>query len=254
MRALVTNDDGIDSPGLAVLARVALDAGFEVTVAAPRREASGASASLVGAEPDPRVLVEERACPGLPDGCTSYAVRATPALITFLAAHDELGRRPDLVLSGVNRGANTGYAVIHSGTVGAAVSAAVHGIRAMAVSIASDRVEHWETAGVVAARVLPWVLAREEVGSVLNVNVPDQLPERLRGIRKAPLAAFHLVQPRVHEVAPGTFTVAYEGIDPMRDAESDAGLLATGWATLTLLKAPYYRADADLPEHIGPLA
>jgi 5'-nucleotidase len=249
VRALITNDDGIDSPGLGILAGVARAAGFEVTVAAPARESSGASASLLGAEHDGRLLVDRKDCPGLPDGCDSFAVRAAPGLIGFLAAHDGFGPRPDVVLSGVNRGSNTGHAVIHSGTVGAAFSAATHGIHAMAVSIASAAPQHWATAGLVAAHALPWLLEREDRTKVLNVNTPDVPPEQLLGVRKAPLASFGSVQARVHEVDKGNLMVTYSALDAGVDASSDAGLLAAGWATLTLLEAPCYVADAELPEH-----
>ncbi len=94
MRALITNDDGIDSPGLAVLARVALAAGYDVTVAAPATEHSGASACLFGVEEDGRLSVEETACPDLPDGVRSLAVGGSPALIAFLAADGGFGPRP----------------------------------------------------------------------------------------------------------------------------------------------------------------
>lgn len=260
MRALVTNDDGIDSPGLAVLARVAQEAGFDVVVAAPEREHSGASASLLGAEADGRLIYAERAAPGLPEGVRSFAVRAAPALIAFLAAQEGFAGRPDLVLSGVNRGANTGHAVIHSGTVGAAFSAATHGIPAMAVSLAAARPAHWATAGAVAAHVLPWVLRREP-GRVLNVNVPDLPLADVRGVVGAPLAAFGAVQARLDVAGEGAVTVTYTAIDAARDtvpelgsasgsaSGSDAGRLAAGYATLTLLLAPYADADADLPVH-----
>jgi len=248
MRALITNDDGIGSPGLAVLARVALDAGLDVVVAAPERESSGASASLLGAERDGRLLYEERTAPGLPDGVPSYAVRAAPGLIGFLAAQDGFEGRPDVVLSGVNRGSNTGHAVIHSGTVGAAFSAATHGIRAMAVSLAAAGPEHWATAGAVESHALPWLLATGP-GRVLNVNVPDRPLADLRGVVRAPLASFGTVQARLHAVERGSLMVTYAEVDPARDRASDAGLLAAGWATLTLLEAPAFVPDADLPEH-----
>lgn len=248
MRALITNDDGIESPGLAVLAQVALDAGYDVTVAAPARESSGASASLLGAEADGRLIVEERRSPGLDPRATSFAVRAAPGLIAFLAAHDGFGPRPDLVLSGVNRGSNTGHAILHSGTVGAALSAMTHDIRAMAVSIASADPQHWATAGRVAALCLPTVRERAAADGVLNVNVPDLPVDEVRGLRRAPLATFGAVQARVHEVTTGHLMVAYTEIDPSRDAESDAGLLALGHATMTMIQAPCFDADAALPE------
>ncbi|MBE3074485.1 MAG: 5'/3'-nucleotidase SurE, partial [Actinobacteria bacterium] len=215
MRALITNDDGIDSPGLAVLARVALDAGYGVMVAAPAREASGASASLIGGEVDGRLVVEEKACPGLPAGVRSLAVSATPGLIAFLAAYDGFGPRPDLVLSGVNRGSNTGHAVLHSGTVGAAFSAMTHGIHAMAVSMASGQPRHWATAGAVARHVLPWLTSQPADRGVLNVNVPDLPTMGVLGIRKAPLARFGAVQATLEADDAGQHTVRYADIYPM---------------------------------------
>ncbi len=253
MRALITNDDGIASPGLAVLAQVALDAGYDVTVAAPMRESSGASASLLGAEADGRLVVAEERAPDLDPRATSLAVRAAPGLIAFLAAHEAFGPRPDLVLSGVNRGSNTGNATIHSGTVGAALSAMTHGIHAMAVSLASPSPQHWATAGRVAAHCLPWLSERQAEQGILNVNVPDLPVQDVRGLRSAPLATFGAVQARVDEITGGELMVSYTEIDPTRDAESDAGLLAAGWATMTVIQAPCYDADVDLPESLEGL-
>lgn len=249
MRALITNDDGIGSAGLGVLARVARAAGMDTTVVAPAHEFSGASAALIGAtEVTNRFAVEEVRAPGVPDDVPCLAVAAAPALITFLAAYDGFGPRPDVVLSGVNRGPNTGFAVLHSGTVGAALSAATHGIRALAVSTWASDPEHWDTAEAVAAHVLPWVLEHEP-GAVLNVNVPDVPPERLRGVRTAPLAAFGAVQATI-ERGDTDLTVTYQGIDATEDPESDAGLVTAGWATLTLLRSPWAVTDVDLPEHL----
>src|SRR5205085_7922132 len=134
-RCLITNDDGIDSPGLVVLAQVALEAGFEVVVAAPMREASGASASITAIEEDGHFLVEPRTLPGLEDACAVLAVGGLPAFIALTAMREAFGPAPVIVLSGINTGPNTGYAVLHSGTVGAALTASTFGARAMAVSL-----------------------------------------------------------------------------------------------------------------------
>lgn len=248
MRALITNDDGIDSPGLAVLAGAALDAGYEVVVAAPARESSGASASLLGAEQDGRLAVEPRQAPGLPDGVTSLAVRAAPALIAFVAAYGGFGGKPDLVLSGVNKGANTGNAILHSGTVGAALSATTHGIASIAVSMDAAEPRHWETARLVTDHVVEWV-ARTPMGRrVLNVNVPDCEPDRLKGLRQAPLATFGLVQARIHEDDDRNLTLQYSGTERHSEPDSDTGLLTRGWATATLLLAPYADASLEVPD------
>lgn len=255
MRVLVTNDDGIESPGLAVLARVALAAGAdEVVVAAPARDSSGASASLIGAELDGRLIVDRTDAPDLPAGVDSFAVRAAPALIAFVAAHGGFGPKPDLVLSGVNRGANTGHAVLHSGTVGAALSAATHGIGGLAVSIADARPQHWATSGVFTAHVLEWMLDQPRLPDrVINLNVPDRPVADVRGLRRAPLAAFGAVQARVHEVEHGHLMLTYSELAAAQESDTDAGLLLRGWATVTQLYAPAFDADAPLPELTGPL-
>ncbi|WP_454049905.1 5'/3'-nucleotidase SurE [Cellulomonas sp. Marseille-Q8402] len=255
MRVLVTNDDGIESPGLAVLARVALQAGADqVVVAAPARDSSGASAALLGAEQDGRLIVDRTDAPGLPGGVESFAVRAAPAMIAFVAAHGGFGPKPDLVLSGVNRGANTGHAVLHSGTVGAALSAATHGIAGLAVSIADARPQHWSTAGVFTAHVLEWMLDQQRrPDRVINLNVPDRPLADVRGLRRAPLAAFGAVQARVHEVEHGNLMLTYSELAASQETETDAGLLLRGWATVTQLHAPAFDADATLPELQGPL-
>ncbi|MDT0167344.1 5'/3'-nucleotidase SurE [Actinotalea sp. AC32] len=249
MRALVTNDDGIGSRGLSVLAQVGLDAGYEVLVVAPTTEYSGASASLFGATEDGRLATERLAPPDLPDGVESLAVGAAPGLIAFLAAHEAFGPRPDVVLSGVNRGPNTGHAVIHSGTVGAAMSSVTHGIHGMAVSLDASDPRHWDTAGLVAAHGLRWLVTRPAEDGVLNLNVPDLPAAEVRGLRKAPLARFGAVEARVDALdEPGALQVSYAEIDRSRDAASDAGLLAAGWATMSLLRAPCFEPEAELPE------
>lgn len=255
MRVLVTNDDGIESEGLAVLARAALAAGAdEVVVAAPARDSSGASASLLGAEHDGRLVVDRKDAPDLPPGVDSYAVRAAPALIAFVAAHGGFGPKPDLLLSGVNRGANTGHAVLHSGTVGAALSAATHGIRGLAVSLGDARPRHWATAEAYTTHVLRWMLEQpRQPDRVLNLNVPDRPLAEVRGLRRAPLAAFGAVQARVHEVEHGNLMLTYSELAASQESETDAGLLLRGWATVTLLHAPAFEADAPLPELHAPL-
>jgi 5'-nucleotidase len=249
MLALVTNDDGIDSPGLGVLARVARRAGYDVLVAAPDKESSGASAALHGAEEDGRLLVEPRDAPGLPDGARSLAVAADPALIAFVAAYGGFGPKPDLLLSGANRGPNIGNAVLHSGTVGAAFTATALGIPSMAVSVDAADPVHWETAEQVAAHTLDWVVRTPLGRRTLNVNVPDVAPEELQGLRQAPLASFGAVHARVAEPEDGdtALVLRYEGTERDTEPDSDAGLLARGWATATLLLAPYADESLEVP-------
>lgn len=238
-RVLVTNDDGIDSFGLTVLVRAALARGHEVTVAAPAEQYSGASASLTGEEIDGRIALVRSAPPGLPAGVSAVGVKAAPALITFLASYGAFGPVPDFVLSGVNLGANTGKATLHSGTVGAALSAATHGIRSLAVSIASGDPQHWETAEVVTGLALAWLEANDPREGVLNVNVPDIAPDRLRGLRPAALASFGAVQAQVRAVDEASYVqVSYSAEEAREEPDSDHYLLSRGWATVSLLRAP----------------
>ena len=98
LRCLVTNDDGIGSEGLRVLALVALEAGFDVVVAAPMRECSGASASITAVEEDGRFVVEARTLPGLEEACAVLAVGGLPAFIALTGMRGAFGPTPDIVL------------------------------------------------------------------------------------------------------------------------------------------------------------
>lgn len=246
MRVLVTNDDGISSPGLTVLARIAAARGFDVVIAAPARESSGASASLLGAEQDGRLVVTEHAPPELDVEVESYAVRAAPGLITYAAAYGGFGTKPDLVLSGINRGANTGHAVLHSGTVGAALTGTTHDIPGVAVSLASADPQHWDTPVPYVEQALDWLLASGLRDRVVNVNVPDVPPDEVQGVRQAPLAAVGVVQGIVHAVDEGHLQLTYSDIAEHGDTDTDAALLAQGFATLTLLRAPVFDVDPTL--------
>jgi 5'-nucleotidase len=183
------------------------------------------------------VFVDKRP-PGLPAEVRAFGVKAAPGLIGFVASFGAFGDKPDIVMSGINLGANTGKAILHSGTVGAALSASSHGIRAMAVSIASGDPQHWDTARHVTDHALAWLTEQPVSDRVLNINVPDIAPDRLRGIRPAGLASFGAVQARVKELGTGYVQMTYTGVDAEDEPGTDHYLLARGWATLTLLRAP----------------
>ncbi len=246
MRVLITNDDGIGSPGLTALARIAAARGFDVVVAAPARESSGASASLLGAEQDGRLVVSQQSPPELDPEIESYAVRAAPGLIVYAAAYGGFGRKPDLVLSGINRGANTGHAVLHSGTAGAALTGTTHDIPGIAVSLASADPQHWDTPMPYVESALDWLLGSGLRDRVVNVNVPDVPPDEVQGLRQAPLAAVGVVQGIVHAVDEGHLQLTYSDVAEHGDTDTDAALLAQGFATLTLLRAPVFDVDPTL--------
>jgi 5'-nucleotidase len=244
MRALITNDDGIDSAGLRTLAQVAMAAGLTVTVAAPDGQRSGSSAAMSGVAEGGRVLVEDRTLDGLADVRT-VAVRASPAMIVFLGAHGAFREPPDIVLAGINRGPNVGRAILHSGTVGAALTAQAAGLPAMAVSLASARAEHWDTAAAVATRALTWFLPHAGVATaqggspepavLLNVNVPDLPPAELRGLHAARLASYEMARAIIGGPGQGFVPVTFSEPGAQPGPGTDLALIRQGWATVTVL-------------------
>ena len=235
LRCLITNDDGVASDGLRTLAAVAVDAGLDVIVAAPLENCSGASSSISAVETGGRFVVKRQHWPGF-DDIEVFGVDGLPAFITLTAARGAFGEPPDLVLSGVNRGPNTGYAILHSGTVGAALTASTHGCRALAVSLnAIGRGEpNWKTAVEPAAKVLGWLLDAP-AGTVFNVNVPDIEPSALKGLEWAELAHFGAVQVNIAEQGEGYFELSLSDINAEYEAGTDAAYLADGYATVTAL-------------------
>jgi 5'-nucleotidase len=237
LRVVVTNDGGIDSEGLRLLAAAALRTGCKVLVAAPDHEAAGSSAAMRTARDDGRIVMERRRLAGL-DAVPAYAVRAAPASIAFSAVREAFGRQPDFLLAGINPGPSTGHAIMHSGTVGAAMTAASHGVRAAAFSLdvrGDAGPVHWETAAAVAAQVI-LALPNLPRGQILNVNVPNVPQHLLRGIRRGALAPFGAVQIDIIEVAEGHLQVTMSELDAEPAPGSDSALLAAGYASVTPLQ------------------
>ena len=246
MRVLVTNDDGVRSPGLHALAQVAVQAGLDVVVAAPHQERSGASASLTALQSDGRFVIHEEK-PPVTGVERTLGIEASPAFIVMAALAGAFGPPPALVLSGVNLGPNTGHAVLHSGTVGAALTAATQSCPGLAFSLAAAHPTQFGTAVGIARQVLDWVLASEVPPDlVLNVNIPDVGPDRVRGMREARLAEFGAVQAKTGEMGHGYATITYEHIDAVYEADTDAALVRDGWTTITALRGPCEAGDVDV--------
>ncbi|WP_117211937.1 5'/3'-nucleotidase SurE [Allorhizocola rhizosphaerae] len=246
--ALITNDDGIDSPGLHELARAARKSGLDVVVAAPSREASGSSASISAVAENDRIMMEERHLSGL-DDVKAFAVVGSPGLIALLATRGAFGDPPHLILSGINAGANAGHAILHSGTVGAAFTGAVNGCRAMAVSLDIRGINpngrrHWESAGALVPQLVP-MLEELPASTVLNVNVPDVPSERVVGLRRATLGGFGQVQMRIAERGIGFARTALEEREVRHEPGTDMALLDQGFATVTPI-APMYEVPVQL--------
>jgi len=228
---LVTNDDGVAAPGLAALAAAAAGIGH-VVVVAPADDRSGAGAAVAPAWLGEGIRLATVVVDGLGP---AYSVDGPPALCVLAGVSGGLGVRPRMVVSGINRGPNTGLAIIHSGTVGAALTAGNLGFPALAVSIDSTDPRHFETAAAVAASAMGWLL-QAPAGTVLNVNVPDLPFHQVRGVREAPLARYGTVEATMQAVGDRTDHTLHLRLGPggvASDAGTDAALLAAGFVTVT---------------------
>lgn len=248
MRALITNDDGIDAPGLLVLARAAVQAGLEVLIAAPHIERSGFGTGLTAMESSGRLLLTEREFDDLP-GVRALAVEASPSMIALIGARGGLGFVPDVLLSGINHGPNTGQFLLHSGTAGAAFTAINQGVPGLALSFNLGRgpdAPHWDTAADVAARSIRWFLAHLGTDAILNVNIPNVPLNEFKGFRPATLARQGAVSADIVEFGEGHVTMTFnrDSIDP--DPASDSVLMRQGFATVTAVANPAPVASVDL--------
>jgi 5'-nucleotidase len=187
MRILISNDDGYFSPGITLLAERLGTLG-EVTVVAPERDRSGASNSLTLDRP----LTVRRAANGF------YSVNGTPTDCVHLAVTGLLDFLPDLVVSGINLGANMGDDTIYSGTVAAATEGFLLGIPSLAVSLASKSGRHYETAAAIAVRLVER-FAREPFRQpvLLNINVPSVALAELGDVEVTRLGRRHKAEPVV---------------------------------------------------------
>ena len=201
MKILVSNDDGYFAPGITLLAE-ALGRLGEVTVVAPERDRSGASNSLTLDRP----LTVRRA----PNGF--FSVNGTPTDCVHIAVTGLLDFTPDVVVSGINLGANMGDDTIYSGTVAAAVEGYLLGIPSLALSLTSRIGEHFQSAIGVALQMVER-LSRAPFGEpvLLNVNVPDVEPAALAGIEVTRLGKRHKAEPVVKMQTPRGETAYWIG-------------------------------------------
>jgi 5'-nucleotidase len=209
MRILLSNDDGYFAPGLEHLA-AALASVADITVVAPERDRSGASHSLTLDRP----LMVRRA----PNGF--MFVNGTPTDCVHLAVTGLLEHLPDMVISGINLGANMGDDTIYSGTVAAATEGYLLGIPSIAISLASKNARHFETAANVAVELVQRH-ARVAAGAwLLNVNVPDIARESVRGMNVTRLGRRHRAEDVIRTQNPRGETVYWVGA---AGAAADAG-------------------------------
>lgn len=250
LRVLVTNDDGVHAAGLHHLARAAVDAGHDVIVAAPQQDMSGSSASLGHFHPDNHIDLSSHEIPGVPE-LRSFGVDGPPALAVVAARLEAFGPAPDLVVSGINPGHNTGRATMHSGTVGAALTAANFGGRGAAFSIGMSEAPHWETAAALVEATVQWLLTMPE-GTVLNVNVPDLPFDELQGVRWADLAPFGTVRATMVGAEEGRLQMELRETEDSLPPDTDTALVGEGFVAVTPLVG--VRGDQVTMAHPTPLA
>jgi len=265
MRILLTNDDGIDSTGLHVLARAMREHG-DVVIIAPDREFSGAGAALGALH-----LIVPEVCKRQIDGIDeAWAVSGPPALCVMFARLGAFGEPFDLIVSGINPGANVGRSVYHSGTVGACLSGRNGAIPGVAVSQAVtgfgiegqgwDEMligQKWETAAVVASAFVGGMAEAVRAGTlhdaaVVNINVPNCELAEVKGWSHARvgvepprrMSSAELVPKEGHEDA---FMVKMEwGDAETLPADTDGGMVEAGTVAVSYLTRLEEHTRTDL--------
>jgi 5'-nucleotidase len=235
MRVLVTNDDGVASPGIVALTKSLHEAGHDVFVVAPASDLSGAGASIGPLHRSEPIPVTEHQWPEVPD-VPVLAIARPPATAVYLACLGAFGERPEVVASGINPGANTGHLILHSGTVGAALTAAGLGIPALAVSVKwSETGYHWETPARLAVPALDWVAAGDGAPRILNLNAPNLPFDEVLGVREATLAPYGEFWVASSDIESGDLRIEFQGPAIQPDTATDSSLIVAGYATVTPL-------------------
>jgi 5'-nucleotidase len=237
MNILISNDDGYQSRGIQVLAG-ALAALGSIHVVAPERDRSGASNSLTLDTP-----IRART------GANGYTfVDGTPTDCVHLAITGLLEQEPDMVVAGINAGANLGDDVLYSGTVAAAMEGRFLGFPAIAISLAGDNPEHYDTA----ARVAVELVQRVQSGllpadTILNVNVPNLPWEQLQGMQATRLGHRHKSEPVIRMQDPRGRPVYWVG-PPGTEQDSGPGTdfhaVRAGYVSITPLDVDLTRYEA----------
>ena len=247
MRFLLSNDDGYFAPGIEALAAGLATLGT-VTGVAPERDRSGASNSLTLDRP----LMLRRA----PNGF--HFVNGTPTDCVHLAVTGMLDQQPDMVISGINHGANMGDDTVYSGTVAAATEGFLLGVPSLAVSLAAKPGEHLDTAVQVTLDIVRRMMDRPSTEpTLLNINVPDRPFHELRGTVATRLGRRHHAEPVVKSVNPRGDVVYWVGAaGPAQDAGegTDFHAVREGFVSVTPLSIDLtgYRQLAELPAWLNP--
>ncbi|MBE0369432.1 5'/3'-nucleotidase SurE [Pseudoalteromonas aurantia] len=229
MRILLSNDDGVDAKGIAVLYRALCEIA-EVIVIAPDRNCSGASHSLT--------LMNPLRVSTLDNGFLS--VNGTPADCVHIGVSELMADLPDLVVAGINKGANLGDDTLYSGTVAAAIEGRHMGLPAIAVSLCSKYENHYDTAAQITIDIIKQLQSHPlPKDQIININVPDIPLDELKGVKVCRLGKRHKAETMTKQTDPWGREVFWYGT---LGHESDAGLgtdfhaINQGYAAVTPLK------------------
>ncbi len=248
MRILLTNDDGVNARGLAVLEAVARTLSDDIWIVAPAEEQSGAGHSLTLTQP---VRLRRH-------GDQRYSVTGTPTDAVMLALAEVMkDSPPDLILSGINRGANLGEDVTYSGTVSAAMEGALAGVRSIALSQSYSREGMGDTvpfaaAEAWAARTLaPLVGAPMAPGALININFPALAPDEVQGIRVCRQGIRDYGRLRItRRTDPRGYDYYWFGLGPMVETpghSTDLEAVADGYVAVTPLHLDLTHEDSLVP-------
>ena len=231
MRILITNDDGVESPGIHELAIQIEKAGFETIVAAPDHDASGTGTAVGIIASDKPIAVTTARISGFSG--KAYGLAGPPALCVMAGYMEAFGPAPDIIVSGINAGLNPGRSVTHSGTAGCALAAQNFGMRSVAVSVDYAVPWHWSTAAELTVVMLPHLIASAP-RVALNLNVPGLPSNEIKGVRWTSLAPYGSIRgTMVHRGS--QLVYAQEPTGYAAEEYTDLGAVKAGYASLTSL-------------------
>lgn len=246
MRILVTNDDGYDAPGLITVASALIAAGHDVMVGAPKSERSGSGSSL-GTIEDGSLIPSFETTHDALGAARVIAMDCPPALAVVACCAGTFGPPPELVISGINPGHNTGRSILFSSTVGALLAARVAGIGGLAVSCGFAPAHRYDTAAEVTVRLVEWMVNSGSTRMSLNVNVPDIDFDSLAGVRVTRLGAQSMFSLRTSAIDDGVLLRREERHSGFRDG-TDSAAVADGCVSVTALRG-VVDANEALLEH-----
>ena len=227
MRILISNDDGYKAEGIIQLAKSLNDIA-EVIVVAPSKNKSAASSSLTIGKPLKPIQIEKNI----------YAIDATPSDCVHLALCGFIKESVDLVVTGINFGANLGDDVIYSGTVAGAIEGRFLGLPSIAMSLASWECNHFDTAGNIAKILVDQIdKAPLSKNTIINVNVPDVPMNEILGIKSTRLGSRHMSAPSIQDSKdPSLYWIGENGKEADNGEGTDFHAVANNFVSVTPLQ------------------